>query len=274
MAKRRGSAARRLMPTRCRCRSGHRRRRRPAGTCASAAVRVGCRCVSFPAAASRSSCRPASAFPPSSASSRGTVTGPSVAPANSRCSCRMRPSGRPGRIELALTRAAHGRSSTSRRDGRRCATPTTACCRVRAAGPLPTLASARRCCAGWMRWRAQSCGSRLDALSREIAHRLLAAAAAPAAHALGQLLDAAGTISLNVCLMFQRPDVVRYLMVHELCHRRHMNHSRALLAARRVVRAAVARARRGTAQGLAQRAGLGVPGLSPALRSAAARCVR
>jgi len=35
-----------------------------------------------------------------------------------------------------------------------------------------------------------------------------------------------GTISLNVCLMFQRPEVVRYLMVHELCHRRHMNHSR------------------------------------------------
>jgi predicted metal-dependent hydrolase len=37
----------------------------------------------------------------------------------------------------------------------------------------------------------------------------------------------AGTVSLNVCLMFQRPDVVRYLMVHELCHRRHMNHSAA-----------------------------------------------
>jgi hypothetical protein len=37
--------------------------------------------------------------------------------------------------------------------------------------------------------------------------------------------SAAGTISLNVCLMFQRPAVVRYLMVHELCHRRHMNHS-------------------------------------------------
>jgi len=34
-----------------------------------------------------------------------------------------------------------------------------------------------------------------------------------------------GTISLNVCLMFQRPAVVRYLMIHELCHRRHMNHS-------------------------------------------------
>ena len=36
----------------------------------------------------------------------------------------------------------------------------------------------------------------------------------------------AGTISLNMCLMFQQPLVVRYLMIHELCHRRHMNHSR------------------------------------------------
>jgi predicted metal-dependent hydrolase len=34
-----------------------------------------------------------------------------------------------------------------------------------------------------------------------------------------------GTISLNMCLMFQRPDVVSYLMTHELCHRRHMDHS-------------------------------------------------
>jgi hypothetical protein len=34
-----------------------------------------------------------------------------------------------------------------------------------------------------------------------------------------------GAISLNVCLLFQRPEVVRYLMIHELCHRRHMNHS-------------------------------------------------
>jgi predicted metal-dependent hydrolase len=34
-----------------------------------------------------------------------------------------------------------------------------------------------------------------------------------------------GTISLNVCLLFQRPEVVRYLMIHELAHLRHMNHS-------------------------------------------------
>jgi predicted metal-dependent hydrolase len=34
-----------------------------------------------------------------------------------------------------------------------------------------------------------------------------------------------GTISLNVCLLFQRPAVVDYLIVHELTHVRHMNHS-------------------------------------------------
>ena len=36
-----------------------------------------------------------------------------------------------------------------------------------------------------------------------------------------------GTISLNACLLFQRPEVVRYLMVHELAHCQHMNHGAA-----------------------------------------------
>ena len=35
-----------------------------------------------------------------------------------------------------------------------------------------------------------------------------------------------GTISLNVCLMFQPAPVVNYLLLHELAHTRHMNHSR------------------------------------------------
>jgi predicted metal-dependent hydrolase len=35
-----------------------------------------------------------------------------------------------------------------------------------------------------------------------------------------------GTISLNCCLLFQSAAVVRYLLLHELCHTRHMNHSR------------------------------------------------
>ncbi len=34
-----------------------------------------------------------------------------------------------------------------------------------------------------------------------------------------------GTISINYCLLFLDPDAVRYLMIHELCHSRHMNHS-------------------------------------------------
>jgi predicted metal-dependent hydrolase len=37
--------------------------------------------------------------------------------------------------------------------------------------------------------------------------------------------SARGTISLNCCLLFQRPDVVDYLIVHELMHVKHMNHS-------------------------------------------------
>jgi predicted metal-dependent hydrolase len=38
--------------------------------------------------------------------------------------------------------------------------------------------------------------------------------------------SSSGTISLNLCLLFLRPALVRYLMIHELCHGRHMNHSK------------------------------------------------
>lgn len=37
--------------------------------------------------------------------------------------------------------------------------------------------------------------------------------------------SASGTISLNVCLLFMEPAVVRYLFIHELSHTRHMDHS-------------------------------------------------
>ena len=38
--------------------------------------------------------------------------------------------------------------------------------------------------------------------------------------------SARGTISLNCCLLFQRHEVLDYLLVHELAHTRHLNHSR------------------------------------------------
>jgi predicted metal-dependent hydrolase len=38
--------------------------------------------------------------------------------------------------------------------------------------------------------------------------------------------SSSGTISLNLCLLFLEPALLRYLMVHELCHGRHMNHSK------------------------------------------------
>jgi predicted metal-dependent hydrolase len=38
--------------------------------------------------------------------------------------------------------------------------------------------------------------------------------------------SSSGTISLNLCLLFLRPQILRYLLIHELCHGRHMNHSK------------------------------------------------
>jgi predicted metal-dependent hydrolase len=39
--------------------------------------------------------------------------------------------------------------------------------------------------------------------------------------------SARGTISLNAALLFLDPSLVRYLLVHELCHLRQLNHSAA-----------------------------------------------
>lgn len=38
--------------------------------------------------------------------------------------------------------------------------------------------------------------------------------------------SSSGTLSLNLCLLFLAPELTRYLMIHELCHGRHMNHSK------------------------------------------------
>jgi len=38
--------------------------------------------------------------------------------------------------------------------------------------------------------------------------------------------SSSGTISINYCLLFLQPELLRYLMIHELSHAQHMNHSR------------------------------------------------
>jgi hypothetical protein len=38
--------------------------------------------------------------------------------------------------------------------------------------------------------------------------------------------SAGGTVSLNFKLLFLPPSLVRYVLVHELCHSRHLNHSK------------------------------------------------
>ena len=38
--------------------------------------------------------------------------------------------------------------------------------------------------------------------------------------------SSSGTISLNYCLIFLDPAHLRYVMIHELCHATHMNHSK------------------------------------------------
>jgi predicted metal-dependent hydrolase len=35
-----------------------------------------------------------------------------------------------------------------------------------------------------------------------------------------------GTISLNAAVLLRSPEELRYVVIHELCHLRHMNHSR------------------------------------------------
>jgi predicted metal-dependent hydrolase len=96
---------------------------------------------------------------------------------------------------------------------------------LRLRGPHHTDHSVSRSLMRWLGGVATAeFGQRLDALSRELRIDYARLHLRRQRTRWGSC-SAAGTISLNVCLAFQRPEVVRYLMVHELCHRRHMNHS-------------------------------------------------
>jgi predicted metal-dependent hydrolase len=75
-----------------------------------------------------------------------------------------------------------------------------------------------------MRHAAQSLFPQLEACAREVGVTYRRALIRRQRTRWGSC-SARGTISLNCCLLFQRPEVVRYLFIHELMHTRHMNHS-------------------------------------------------
>jgi predicted metal-dependent hydrolase len=98
--------------------------------------------------------------------------------------------------------------------------------RLRVHAPSVTDRHASQALVPWlMKLATRELHGRLDALSREIDIDYARLSVRRQRARWGSCSNK-GTISLNVCLMFQRPEVVRYLMIHELCHRRHMNHSK------------------------------------------------
>jgi len=85
------------------------------------------------------------------------------------------------------------------------------------------------CTAALKRWLAGMArahiGPQLDELSRVTGNRYRRLRVAGQKTCWGSH-SSSGTLSINYCLLFLRPELVRYLLIHELCHATHMNHSR------------------------------------------------
>ncbi|KKN80054.1 hypothetical protein LCGC14_0333420 [marine sediment metagenome] len=85
----------------------------------------------------------------------------------------------------------------------------------------------------WLKLKVHDClAPRLVALSDET-HLPFTRVRAAMQRTLWASCSQTGTISLNLKLLFIPADLVGYVLVHELCHTRHLNHSRrfwALLA--------------------------------------------
>lgn len=104
--------------------------------------------------------------------------------------------------------------------------------RVQAVGELLTVSgeagnrgALRLALRRWLQERARMVlGPTLDALARELGFCYERMVIRCQRTRWGSC-SARGTISLNGCLLFLPPNVVRYLMIHELAHTRHMNHS-------------------------------------------------
>ena len=103
--------------------------------------------------------------------------------------------------------------------------------RVRESGPgmlRATGASTARLRAGLRAWLLRVARDRLEPRMARIAHAMgvrYSQVSIRRQRSRWGSCSARGTISLNCCLLFQRPEVVDYLLVHELTHLKHMNHS-------------------------------------------------
>jgi predicted metal-dependent hydrolase len=129
----------------------------------------------------------------------------------------------PRTVELALLGQYWGVEYVA---GRRVRAEQTADGRLIVHAPSVTDRHASQALVPWlMRSAAHELGPRLKTLGKEIGIDYARISVRRQRTRWGSC-STRGTISLNVCLMFQRPEVVRYLMIHELCHRRHMNHSK------------------------------------------------
>lgn len=105
--------------------------------------------------------------------------------------------------------------------------------RYRVVGSTVVLSGAtrdeKRCIAALKRWLASLAKKEYLPRLRHLAER--SGNAFGKLHVRGQKTcwgshSSSGTISLNYCLMFLDPRHLRYVMIHELCHAKHMNHSR------------------------------------------------
>ena len=89
----------------------------------------------------------------------------------------------------------------------------------------PDESAARRLLQGWLK---RAAGERLAPPLMRLAGELnysIARVAIRCQRTRWGRCSTRGTVSLNCSLVFLRPEVVRYLFVHELAHTRHMNHS-------------------------------------------------
>lgn len=83
----------------------------------------------------------------------------------------------------------------------------------------------QRCLLNWLKRRAlPAFAERLQALAAQHGFSFTAVSVRCQRSRWGSC-SARGTISLNLALLFQPEDVVRYLLCHELAHTRHLNHS-------------------------------------------------